>query len=127
MDQNAITINGVTPNALWVFMFVLVALCAVAVTVLTLFEKISGLKKRASQPSADAQEEIREMLANDKRRLDAHETAILEIRNKQSSLEDGQRAICNGVMALLDHELHNGNSDQMQKASTRINDYLINK
>ena len=33
-------------------------------------------------------------------------------------------ASCAGVQALLEHELHNGNADEMQLASKEINTWL---
>ena len=30
-------------------------------------------------------------------------------------------------MALLGHELHNGNADEMQEASRKLNQYLVNR
>ena len=58
-----------------------------------------------------------DMLANDKRRLDAHDIILADmqaqqtiLKGKQTSLEKGQRVVCAGVMALLDHTLHNGNT-----------------
>ena len=62
---------------------------------------------------------IAEKLSADKRELDQHEKEI-------NALKDGQRALCTGVMALLDHQLHNGNSGQMENAKTEIEKYLKN-
>ena len=59
-------------------------------------------------------------LATDKERLDHHEKSIKD-------LQDSQQVLCAGVLALLDHELHNGNGDEMQKARDDIMDYLQNR
>lgn len=55
------------------------------------------------------------------------EKHIAENHDHISDLKEGQRVMCVAVMALLNHELHNGNSDEMHKASTGLNDYLINR
>ena len=64
--------------------------------------------------------EIVKKLAKDKERLDDHEMSLKE-------LKEGQQVVCAGVMALLDHELHNGNTDQMQKARDDTMEYLQGK
>lgn len=44
-----------------------------------------------------------------------------------AALKDGQCVMCEALMALLGHELHNGNSDEMQEASRKLNQYLVNR
>lgn len=76
------------------------------------------MQRDASQN--DAIEQIMGKLSNDKNRIDAHETAIADLRA-------GQRCLCEGVQALLNHALHNGNTNEMQTASTSINKWLRNR
>lgn len=59
-------------------------------------------------------------LDTDKRRLDEHERRLDDIQR-------GVMAVCSGVQALLDHELHDGNSDEMEKASARLRDWLMTR
>lgn len=61
--------------------------------------------------------EINRKLDTDKRRLDAHEERL-------AGLRDGLMVTCAGVQALLEHELHNGNADEMQTASKEIDIWL---
>ncbi len=56
------------------------------------------------------------MLDNDKRTLDRHETELDRLRECTGYL-------CAGVDALLEHELHNGNADQMQQASVDLKQF----
>lgn len=77
-------------------------------------------KKRQSQPTATVAERVTaqaKMLDNDKRRLDEHDRQISDIRR-------GQMVNCAGVQALLEHELHNGNTTEMQDASKAIDKWL---
>lgn len=77
-------------------------------------------KERAQAPIArlDASiSEIRTDLQLLKARVDAHDTEV-------SDLHAGQSAICRGVQALLEHELHNGNDDEMRAASDGIGKWL---
>lgn len=55
------------------------------------------------------------------------EKHIAENHDHIADLREGQRAMCVAVMALLNHELHNGNSDEMHRASVGLNNYLINR
>lgn len=95
---------------------VILALLGVVATVMNAIDAVHKLRK----PGSDRQKKIDEKLDNDKARLDAHEREL-------AALRDGQRVICSGVQALLDHELHNGNADQMQDASNKLTSWLINK
>ena len=61
--------------------------------------------------------DINKKLDVDKRRLDDHEEKLGDLRN-------GLMATCAGVQALLEHELHNGNADEMQSASRDIDKWL---
>lgn len=42
-------------------------------------------------------------------------------------LHAGQTELCRGVQALLEHELHNGNNEEMQAASTSLGKWLRNR
>lgn len=73
---------------------------------------------------------IESKLENDKNRLDNHEDTISTIKKSNKLITDGLEVTCNALMAVLDHELHNGNADQMQKARDDLQHYtngLISK
>lgn len=128
-------IEGITPQALWTALYVLVAVCGLIV----LWDKVRAVfagvheRKQAKRPELADEisakviakleprfAEIDRKLANDKQRIDALST---QTRDN----EEGQRVLCRGVLALLNHALHNGNGDEMEKAQQSINDYLIEK
>ena len=92
------------------------ALVGVVATVGGIVNLIRGWVK----PVKDRETSVDHMLATDKARLDAHEKEIAELR-------DGQKVLCGGLQALLEHELHNGNANEMQEASKALNDWLLNK
>lgn len=71
--------------------------------------------------------DIDRKFANDKQTLEAHTRQIGEINKRVDSLETGQKAQCRGILALLNHELHNGNSDEMEAAKKGMDNYLIEK
>ena len=66
---------------------------------------------------------IESKLENDKNRLDNHEDAISTIKKSNEVIAGGLEVTCNALVAVLDHELHNGNSDQMQKARDDLQHY----
>lgn len=104
--------SGVTPDQLMTTAYVLLAVFAAIVTV----DKVIDIFKKWRSPSTDTAKK----LATDKARLDEHERSIDDLR-------EGQQVLCSGILALLDHELHNGNSDQMQDARDGIMNYLSKK
>lgn len=52
-----------------------------------------------------------------KRRVDTHDDEVKD-------LHAGQSAMCRGVQALLEHELHNGNEEEMKAAADGIGKWL---
>lgn len=60
-------------------------------------------------------------------RFKAGEKHIAENHDHIADLREGQRVCCLSLMALLGHELHNGNSDEMEGAQRELNRYLINR
>lgn len=83
----------------------------------------------------EAWRKIRAPAEDDKKSLQAHQNAcetrfvrgedMMKEHNKRiDRLEDGQCAVCEALRALLEHELHNGNADQMQEASRGLFDHL---
>lgn len=101
--------NGITPENLMTTITVALAVFAAIVTI----DKVIDIIKKWRQPSTD----VARKLDNDKKRLDAHEDAI-------NGIKEESRVVCRALLALLDHELHNGNSDQMQNARDDIIKYL---
>lgn len=103
--------ENITPDQLMNTVVVLLAIFAAIVTV----DKVIDIIKKWRTPSTDTIKK----LENDKMRLDAHDEAI-------HTLQESSRVQLGALMALLDHELHNGNGGQMQKARDDINAYLQN-
>jgi len=135
-------IEGITPGALWTTLYVLLALCLIVITVYKVVEIIRKERERkqarrpelADEISGKVLEkleprlaEIDRKLANDKALIDNHTRQIAAVEARQDAMERGQKAQCRGVLALLNHELHNGNSDEMERAQAGMNDYLIEK
>lgn len=131
-------IEGITPGMLWTALYVVVGLCALIV----LADKVRGVfasakeRKQSKRPELADEistkvlqkleprfEEIDRKLSNDKTMLETHTRQI----NSLASRTDGLKPLARGVLALLNHELHNGNADEMEDALHGINNYLIEK
>lgn len=108
-------------NQLLTALAVLLGICAIIITLGKTLDVVKGWRKHPDDDS------VMEKLHNDKIRLDAHEIRIKNLEGETQELHDGMRCTMSGVMALLEHELHNGNDTQMQEASNDINRYLRSK
>lgn len=60
-------------------------------------------------------------------RLQKCETRLEKDFKQLQDMKNGQKEICYGVQALLNHALHNGNSDEMKAASDNINKWLVDR
>ena len=98
-----------TPDQLYTAVYVVIAIFGVLVSL----DKGIDIIKKWRAPSADTAKK----LANDKNRLDEHDAAI-------KRLQESSEVQCAALLALLDHQLHNGNAEQMEKAKADIVEYL---
>lgn len=139
------TVEGLTPTILWYTLAGVVGLAALFLLAVKVSDAIRGIVQRrrlAQQPTetlADAIgekvlekleprfEEIDRKLGADKTRLDAHERALAHISETEQSNRDGFAAVAGALIAVLDHELHNGNTQQMEKARDELNHYLTHR
>lgn len=97
------------PTQIYTFIVILFLIFGGVIT----FDKVMDIVNKWKKPGTTTARK----LENDYQRLNEHDDAI----KKQ---QECQQLLCAGVMALLDHELHNGNSDQMQKARDAFDHYL---
>ena len=134
-------IEGITPGMIWTFVAVLVGLAALYV----LYGKVRETyvknkrmkdpeKKLADEISARVLEkleprfaDIDRKFANDKDAIDRHTRQLEALTSRSDGYDEGIKALSRGVLALLNHALHNGNTDELEKAQQGINDYLIEK
>ena len=100
-----IPLDKVTPDNIMTFLWVGAALVAFALAVWGLVDKIRKVGKE--------REETRRMLDNDNRRIE--------------SLEEGNKAICRGVLALLSHEINGNSVDKLTSARDGLTEYLIER
>lgn len=115
--------ENITFDALLTAVLVVLALCGGVVTIDKAVDAVKKWRHPQMQKDAAQNAEIKkclEKLERDNRRLDEHTESIKDLR-------EGQRYLCLGVQALLEHELHNGNSDEMRDASQNIKAWLAER
>ena len=104
--------SGITPDMIGTTIKVILAIFGGLITV----DKIIDIVKKWRKPGKDTAVE----LDDHEKHLQKHDEAIKD-------LQRANQALCSGVLALLEHELHDGNSEQMEDAKTEIMDYLKGK
>ncbi len=102
-------LENITPEELMRTVIVILSIFAAIVTI----DKVIDIFKKWRMPTTDTEKK----LANDKKRLDEHEESI-------NDLKESVPIICTALLAILDHGIHNGNPDQMQKARDDLMGYL---
>lgn len=143
-------IEGFTPSMIWTFCIVLVGLAAIVVLFAKVADIVRDARKRRTEPLVEMNQQLADeisekvmhkiepkfdeinrrlnetdrKLGNDKETLDMHSRAINTIQESNASIREGFSVLCTGLMATLNHELHNGNGDEMQEAVKDINKYL---
>lgn len=135
-------IEGITPEMLWNFVLVLLGLCAIVILVYKVIEIVRKERERKEKKSKLADKDLTDEIAdkvlekleprfkdieskldNDKNRLDNHEASIKNINSSIETIKEGMQVTADALTAILDHELHNGNADQMQKARDDLQKY----
>lgn len=94
--------------------FAVVALAILAFIVL-LGNAIKAIKdwKKPGDDLKTWKLDVNTKLSNDNRRL--------------HDLEEGNRVICRGILALLSHEINGNSDDKLRASQTEIQNYLIEK
>lgn len=109
-----------TPGQIQTTVYVLLVLFGGIITV----DKVLDIIKKWRAPSTDAATDTAKKFANDQKRLDEQQQEMERMQKEIEGLKESSRVTSAGVMALLDHELHNGNTDQMTAARDDIMKYL---
>lgn len=105
-----------TGDQLQTTVYVILALLAALITV----DKAIDIFKKWRTPATDTAKK----LASDKERLDGHDKELARQQEEIDLLKESGRVQAAALMALLDHELHNGNTEQMQNARDEVMKYL---
>ena len=60
-------------------------------------------------------------------RVETAERNITETRDKLKEVDDGQKVICRGILALLSHEINGNSIDKLSASLTEIQNHLIDR
>jgi len=135
-------IEGVSPAQLWNFLYVALILIAIGVLLLNAGEKWRAWQERRREHAAGHVENLSKSIAGELRSIDERlknvETKVKKIdgyldsdKRRIQGLEEGHRGIAEGfstlavaMLAMVEHELHNGNGEQLSKAKDDLISYL---
>ena len=142
MEDKLPKIEGISPDMLWTFMVVLVGIATLVVLgdkVVDIFRKAHERKEQKRklngqditdqiaskvmeklQPELDKRfDEIDRKLASDKDLLASHTHQLNDHETRVSRLENGNKALCHGILALLERD------PALSKAQNAMKNYLI--
>lgn len=102
--------------------FVLAAI-GLTLTVLNIIDKAATIRNRAEEPDRLRDEKIGHL----EERIDELESRLDQDDHRIETLEAGQRELLHGVSALLSYYLDNTSKEEIQKAKTDLDNYLIDK
>lgn len=104
--------DKLTPEMLMTFLIVAAVLISFVMLCWNLIDKIRAARKPKDELQG-WQRETDEKLKRDKERLDI--------------LEDGNKVICRGILALLSHEINGNSTDKLKASQSEITNYLIDR
>lgn len=104
--------DKLTPEMLMTFLIVAAVLISFVMLCWNLIDKIRAARKPKDELQG-WQHETDEKLKRDKERLDI--------------LEDGNKVICRGILALLSHEINGNSTDKLKASQSEITNYLIDR
>jgi hypothetical protein len=55
------------------------------------------------------------------------DTKLTSDNDRLTELEDGNKVICRGILALLSHAINGNSNDKLTSSQTEITNYLINR
>lgn len=111
-------------SAVSVFLLVLIA---ILVLFLLAGQGIKMWRDLFGKPKEDEDAAYERHCHDSEERFKMDERHIAENRDDIRDLKEGLRVSCIANMALLNHAIHNGNTDEMKHASGELNKYLINR
>lgn len=139
------TIEGIAPADAWGALKVFLALCAVVVVIdkaLDVWRKYKARKAINDGPEGQLAENISKRvlseleprfmsieskLATDKGRLDAHTQQIAALEANDAVAKKERKLIMHCEKAMIQHEISGNSIENLKKAVTEIDNYLIEK
>lgn len=101
-------IEGISPQYLWIALAVLLGLCAIIVLVGKTVQTVKGW-------------------GVNRERAKGLDQRVKSLRRDVEDMREGTQHMCAGVKALLVHALHDGNTDEIEKALSDLDKWLIRR
>lgn len=114
MVEEASKTIGFVPEALWITIGVLLALCAAMLMVLNLIKVIKELRK----PKVQSEKTVEERLKNDNERLN-------DLEDMTKKQEKEMVLILRSQVAMLHHMVDGNNTDALKQSQRDIENYLL--
>ena len=114
------SIISFTPAQLWT---ALLAMASAIVLLYNVAEKIGKTIAAVKRPNVEQDAQIKALqkdVADIKAKLGADKSRL-------DTMDDGNRAMQEALLALLDHGIDGNNIQQMQDAKKRLHEHLLNK
>lgn len=144
--SNLPSVEGLTPVILWYTLVGIVGICGLFLIFAKVAEVLRGRKERKEREKLPASDQLAKEIAgmvmekiekrlddidrklsNDKNLLETHTRQILTLNSAYEDLQAGSSVQSLALVAILGHELHNGNADEMQNAVNELNKYLAKR
>ena len=90
-------------------------------------QAIKMWKELFGKPKEDENKAYEKHCRDSEERFQEGEKHIKENHDNIMDLREGLRVSCIANMALLNHAIHNGNTAEMERAASELNNYLINR
>ena len=110
--EKVISVDKITPDMLMTFLIVGAALIGFVLVCWNLIDHVRAARKPRDE-LAQWQRETDNKLKNDNERLKA--------------VEDGNKVICRGILALLSHEINGNSTEKLKNSQAEITNYLIDR
>lgn len=120
MDNIKVMMEG---NNFFIFLIVLVALMGFFVLVGNVIKTFRDIKKPKQDNEESIKTEIKE-LKNQVRRI---ETVMDDHGREIDDIRDTNRVLCQSIRALLIHALHDGNTEEIERAASALDDHLTKR
>lgn len=116
-------IEGITPTDLWNAVSVMIALAGIVV----LLDKVGDVWRKHKARKEGSTQTVAEHLRSIDTKLDSDKRRIEALEQRQESHDEGFRALCSAVLAILRALPHNGNESEVNQAEKNLQDYLIRR
>lgn len=120
MDNIKVMMEG---NNFFIFLMVLVAIMGFFLLVGNVIKMLREIIKPHNDKNDEMKTEIKEV----KNKMNHIEQAMNSHNGEIEDLRQMSRIQCQAIRALLNHAIHDGNTDEMIRTSNALDDYLTDK